>query len=829
MAIPFVALVATQIFQFALQKALNPVKTPTYGGSAINLLDTAQPAPIVYGTVRLGGVVFYQEVPPISADNPTQVYLHRLVAVAGHEINAFTKFYLDDEELTLDGSGFVTSPARFNDGKTLRLISHLGADDQAADETLQLESGGLWTYEHRAYGIAYFYVRAYFDPDKFPNGPPQITALIQGRKVYDPRDGSTAFSSNPALCLRDYLILSRIADESELDESSFIAAANICDEDVALAAGGTEKRYSCDGYFPTDQKPADIINSIVASMGGSLSYSQGKWFCKAGAYTEPVLALDEDDLRGPIRVVTRASRQQLFNRVTGIFRGPDSNWQEDNYPPVISDTFLNQDNQQISEVELNLPFTSSPSRAQRLAKIALYRQREQLVVSGTFGLSALQLTPGDTVSLTNARFGWSAKTFEVTEWAFGLADGGDLLVNMTLQEISAAVYDWDADEAAFESNNTTLLSPETVPTVGITTSEVQRVSNEQIVNVLVATVTATADQAANIDRVEVQYRDGTETQYRAMGTGELTISGAVAAGRFEAINVDVSSYDVRARAINGVGVRGEWTTVAGIVGGDGSPPDGVTGFAGSVNGGTVHLGWIAVADPKLSHYVIRHSVLESAATFSDATTAAQKISRPGTSISLPARAGTYTIKAFSKLGTASSAYASFVLPSDDLQTYATNLSQTEHSTFSGTKTDCSVSSGFLVITDPSVAPSTATYEFSTYIDTGAARRVHSYIYIRTTRSAPSGASLWDGIAGNWDTWAGDWDDWTSGLQVADTNVTAYIATTPDDPAGSPTWSAWREFQAGDFYGRAFKFRVELISTDDGVTPAIDELVAHVGY
>jgi hypothetical protein len=51
----------------------------------------------------------------------------------------------------------------------------------------------------------------------------------------------------------------------------------------------------------------------------------------------------------------------------------------------------------------------------------------------------------------------------------------------------------------------------------------------------------------------------------------------------------------------------------------------------------------------------------------------------------------------------------------------------------------------------------------------------------------------------------------------------------DDPAGSPTWSAYKQFKTGDFSARAFRFRIELQSTSDDVTPSIDELSAKVRY
>ena len=44
-----------------------------------------------------------------------------------------------------------------------------------------------------------------WDIGKFPNGVPNITFDVQGRKVYDPRSGTIAYSANAALCIADYL------------------------------------------------------------------------------------------------------------------------------------------------------------------------------------------------------------------------------------------------------------------------------------------------------------------------------------------------------------------------------------------------------------------------------------------------------------------------------------------------------------------------------------------------------------------------------------------------------------------------------------------------
>ena len=83
------------------------------------------------------------------------------------------------------------------------------------------------------------------------------------------------------------------ASSSEINDTSFIAAANICDETVALAGGGTENRYTFDGVVDTANTPKSNLEQMLTSMAGTLYYSNGKWSIKAGAYVTPTVTLDE--------------------------------------------------------------------------------------------------------------------------------------------------------------------------------------------------------------------------------------------------------------------------------------------------------------------------------------------------------------------------------------------------------------------------------------------------------------------------------------------------------------------------------------------------------
>jgi hypothetical protein len=307
-----------------------------------------------------------------------------------------------------------------------------------------------------------------------------------------------------------------------------------------------------------------------------------------------------------------------------------------------------------------------------------------------------------------------------------------------------------------------------------------------------------------------------------MGTGDL--------GVFELLDTLDETYDIRARAYSFLGVKSDWTTITGFqVSGLSDAPANVTNLRGEINGATVHLEWEPVSAPDLSFYRIRHATEEAGATWANATTSVEKVPRPGNSVSVPTKPGTYMIRAYDKTGNESVNYTSVVIPANALQGFTTTTTLTEDPTFSGAKTDCSVTSNQLRITNVSgTPPFTATYEFSNYIDTTTARKLRARIDLETDRFATT-TILWDDISGLFDSLAGNFDDFTGAAQFDDTNVVTYISTTTDNPVGTPTWSAWQQFRAGDFYARAVQFKIVLTSNTTNVTPSISALDAIVQY
>lgn len=800
----------------AAMKALAP--KPSVGGNRgyqTNSLGPAQDHQIIYGKMRVGGAIVFDEA---TGDN--NKFLHRIIAVAGHEVQSFEEIYINDEVVTLDGSGNVTSPSQYND--KIRINLHLGSSDQTADSDLVAESA-KWTTSHRLRGIAYMYVRLKFDADAFPNGIPVITATVKGKKLYDPRTGSTAWSDNPALCLRDYLTSKYGLEENtvNIDDTLASSAANVCDQTNTLAS---TTRYTCNGAFTTGSTPYDTLSELLKSMGGSMWYAQGKWRMKPAYWTSPVMDLNEDDLRSSISVGTRHSRRDNFNVIKGTFRGEESNWQTTDYPQVTNSAFLTADNNQESVADVDLIFTDNSIEARRLALISLERNRQQLTVNGSFGLKTLELQVGDNIRLTNSRFGWTNKEFEVVQWSFGLTDGLDLQTQMTLRETAETVFDEVSDGVVYERDNTTLLSPFLVPSVGLSSSVVAKVFAEKLVNELTLTVTSAASE--RVDKVQVQYKDVSETEYKNVSDGPL--------GKFTIIDLEKSFYDARARAVNTFGNIGEWEYLFNIeVDALSAPPADVTNFGHELSGGTLFLEWTAVPDLDLSYYQVKHSPLTVGVAWGDGSIVLSKIARPATNASLPARSGTFLIKAYDKnLNESVNATSLVVLPTE-LPPLGTSQTITEDPTFGGTKTNCIVVSNQLEIDDTSASSPTATYLMqgqANYIDTGSSRNARATGDVVFERLYDNGTLLWDALPQLFDTWPDNFDNWTDeNAAFGDVNVLVYVRATPDDPAGTPTWGAWSLANGATVVGRAFQFKAELDSTNTYFTPSVISLDGRIEY
>ena len=587
---------ATNLVLGAALKALSP--KPSIAGAnrgyQTTAIGTALDHQIIYGKMRVGGARIYDE-----ATGDTNEYLHRIIAVAGHEITSFDRIYINDsyvdfDDIDEDGNVSTVTDA---DGSSsdrydgyLRINFHLGSPDQTADTDLVSESAH-WTDTCRLRGIAYMYIRMKYNADVYPDGIPEFTAIVKGKKVYDPRTSTTAYSDNPALCLRDYLTAPYgvAEDTANIDDVLVTTAANVCDQTNTIA--GTT-RYTCNGAFTTSVTPYDMINNMLTSMDGSLWYAQGSWRMKPAYWTAPVLDLNEDDLRSNISVSTRHSRRNNFNTVKGTFRGEESNWQTTDYPQVNSAASIAADNGQVSTADVDLPFTGNSIEARRIARISLDRNRQQLVVSASFGLKTLQVQVGDNIRLTNSRFGWTNKEFEVVSWNFGLTDGLDLQTQMTLRETAESVYDEVDDGEAYERDNTTL--PDPFSGLAVTNLVVSGGGRTQGDGTFInsAILSWTAATSSFVSHYDIEWKALSDSSYSSTTTPNTTIELSPL--------VDNIEYIFRVRAVSINGVKGAFVTAQFTGGGDVTAPGLPTAITADGGFRYITVSWTNPADSDLN-------------------------------------------------------------------------------------------------------------------------------------------------------------------------------------------------------------------------------------
>ena len=602
-------------------------------GTLVNARDATAPVDFVYGQVRKGGTVSYYE-----STGEKNKFLHQIIVLAGHEVQQIGDIYVNDEIVTLDGDGFVTGDTW---NSKIRIQKFDGSQTSAPADLLaesELTGSDALTSNFVGNDIAYLYVRYEYDGEVFASGVPLVTALVKGKKVYDPRTSTMAYSNNAALCIRDFITSTYGLSDNAIDDVSFSAAANESDEDVRLSnfvdagnfvigqqyeiktvgttdftaigasantvgqvfvatgvGSGTgdayrsEKRYTINGIVKASSPTGKVLGDMATACAGTLFWGSGYWKLKVGAYTAPVKTLTLDDLRGPINLQTRSSTRDSFNGVGGTFNNADGDFITADYPPIKSSTFQTEDGGDEMLLDLPLPFTTSASTAQRIAKMTLYRGREQMTISADFGLEAFNIEVGDIIAFDNDRYGFDGKEFEVIGWKFASnQEAGDLRVTLTLQETSEAAFDWNAEESDIINNNTNLPSPSGGLTVtNVTVADKGGIQKD---GTFVGQALVSWTKATNsfIENYGIEWKDVDETVYqtaRSDGADNSIIISPLETG---------TQYNVRVRAITASGLTGSYASALPYThGGDTTAPSPVTSLTAVGGPKNVTLDWTA--------------------------------------------------------------------------------------------------------------------------------------------------------------------------------------------------------------------------------------------
>jgi len=566
-------------------------------GQQINFRSSTAPRNLIYGRYLVGGPIIFAKAGNVHYDGTTRTegpgenaYLHLVIALADHGLDAIEAVYFGDEPLVLADpvQGGQVIEGRYAQRARFRYALEGGAPYTELVE----ESLGAWTAAHRLTGISSLYARLQFDPSVY-SGIPTIRALVRGKKVFDPRIGLTSFSSNPALCIRDYLLSAYGlgATLDEIDEASFIAAANLCDEPVQAAAI-TQPRYALHGVVSSETAPREVLGAMLSTCGGQLIFTDGRYRLKAASFEVPSRIISADDLRGAVSIQTRLPRRELFNRVSGVIADAQMLYTPTEYPAVASTYFRARDGGDELSFRLDLGFTTDRLQAQRLAKMALMRSRQAISVALPCKPACMGVAVGDVVSLTLDALGWQLKPFRVVGW--GMTP--ELGVDLQLQEDAASSYAWEADDAVDDApdSSLSLLGSMAAPT-GLEVTSTAAIQPDGTTHPA-AQLSWHPITSALVTSYEVHYQPSGDDGWQIAQTmaSTMTLSGVFLAA---------TTYRFKVRALYGsasarrVGPFSE--TVSSVIAKDLIPPQAPTDLSAIAGHGSISLRWKNPSDPDL--------------------------------------------------------------------------------------------------------------------------------------------------------------------------------------------------------------------------------------
>jgi hypothetical protein len=520
---------------YGLQSFLTPrprrLQTPAQQYQAV-LNQSVGPRMRGYGRVKIGGTRAFWD----SKDG----ILYQIIMCHHGQIDAFEQTWLGDKQVTLDGSGNVieTPWAGF---VTIKLFD--GSPSQSAWSDLTGAFSGVWTTDHRLRGIAY--VAAIFKSpsndkylETFPEGyntPIRVVSRLS--RVLDTRTSTTAWTENPAMCIRDYLLHPdgyRLT-AADLDESSFIAFANVCDQALALAAGGTELRYRIAGLYNLNDDPKDVLSRLLACCDGELhETTEGKIALRGGVWSEATFTITDAD------ILSHSLEQgndafSAFNQLRVLYLSPQHDYKTQEAQSW--DDLADQALRGLLSEDFTVDMCPSPSQARRLAKIHRAKMNPQWRGTISTSLVGLNARSQRIIRVVLPELGID-QDFRITSHAIK----GDLSgCEIGIASLDASAYAWTTAEEGTNPPAAQITAPSgalPAPTGLLPIVERREITIGQLATLVVATV----DVPTRVDlRLEAQIKLASAPAWEAM---------SVASDEFRAVSgvlIDGETYEVRAR------------------------------------------------------------------------------------------------------------------------------------------------------------------------------------------------------------------------------------------------------------------------------------------
>jgi hypothetical protein len=570
---------------YAINLAMAPdpdQKTPSDGQ-----VTTKQPIPPRrrhYGRVKVAGPLMFVE--PLSGyGGPPQ--LNQVIALNHGEVDGFEECWLNEYLAVMDndialGGGTVLN--LYNNGTFyfLGVQVEFGTTHDTGFDFLHDWFPAIWDINHKGNGIAKAFMRSAEPPAEefttvYPGAqPPVMRFVLRASKVWDPRDtgqnkddpATWSWQANPVLIALDYhrhadgMRLAHLDDvlfTAEALAEDWIPAANICDEAIALAAGGTEPRYRASGGYdlPT-AAPKDVLGAIFAACDGQVyQRADGAIGVRVGKTVAPTVTIGSDHILAYDGFRKGGNAFTAVNEITAQYTSPPNDYQTSDAAAWRDEADISERGQVLSS-NIQIYWVTSHSQARRLMKIEMHRRNPEWsgrIVTDLYGLNAYNER---FINMQIEELGIDG-TFEVTSFEI---DTGAGTCAIGVSAFDQAAYDWataEESEPPAIGEPGPAMAPLLAPTGVTASSGLPGAAVRAIGDPINLVINWDTDDEA-VTRAKAQFKVSS-----ADDGGWLDAN--VQTSQTQAITVMVpsgQSYDVRVAWSSGTR-KSPWTTATGII------------------------------------------------------------------------------------------------------------------------------------------------------------------------------------------------------------------------------------------------------------------------
>lgn len=365
------------------------------GSRIVNLRQSIQDRSKSYGRVRTGGPVAFWRLKSGK----------RYVAVLFNtgEIDAVESTYLNETEVTLNGSGYVTNGQFSSDGASMIRVDHFrGAPGQTAHPYLTA-AFTEWTSDHKLTDIAgAVMVCQNPKPEDFgkvysSGREPTISSVYRGSKVFDPRDNTQTFGDastykwtlNAALIVADW-ITSPDGFDQEVDWDEVADEADVADSTIRNRSGDYIAKWQLSGTYYFSQTREEVRKNLaIACDAWFYDRADGKVGFKLGRWMEPHVTIRPEHINS-IKLGEGQDGEVRNNALSVEYVEPAAGYRQ--YP---SAAVTITDGEAYNQGSVAAHWVPNHTQACAVAKRTLRAMRAPTDVSMNLKLYGLLLMPAD--------------------------------------------------------------------------------------------------------------------------------------------------------------------------------------------------------------------------------------------------------------------------------------------------------------------------------------------------------------------------------------------------------------------------------------------------